>query len=71
MLANSQNFLYQKMYGFFPSEDNAQALIHHYKALHFARKLLNDATKQTSNEALCAIVSFTCHHVSISDRSGG
>ncbi|KAJ4986548.1 hypothetical protein SVAN01_07984 [Stagonosporopsis vannaccii] len=71
VLANSQNFLFQKMYGFFPSQDNAQALFHHHKALHFARKLLSDSTKQTNNEALCVVVSFTCHHALLGNFTGG
>jgi hypothetical protein len=63
-LANSQNFVFQKMRGAFPSQDNAQALVHHQKALRLARELLSDSTKHTSDEALGTIVSFTCHHVS-------
>jgi hypothetical protein len=63
-LANSQNFVFQKMRGAFPSQDDAQALFHHQKALRLARELLSDPTKHTSNEVLGTIVSFTCHHVS-------
>ncbi|KAF2629211.1 hypothetical protein BU25DRAFT_364230 [Macroventuria anomochaeta] len=69
-LANSQNFIFQKMYGYFPSQDNAQALIHHQKALRFARELLSDSTKHTSNKALGTIVSFICHHVSTASEDG-
>lgn len=64
VLANSQNFVFQRMRGAFPSQDDAQALVHHQKALRLARELLSDSTKHTSDEALRTIVSFTCHHVS-------
>lgn len=69
-LANSQNFVFQKMRGAFPSQDNAEALVHHQKALRLARELLGDPNKQTSNEALGTIVSFTCHHVSAPAQCG-
>lgn len=61
----SQNFIFQKIDGNFPSVDNALALVHHQKALRLARELLSDSTNHTSNEAVGTIVSFTCHHVSI------
>ncbi|KAF3032390.1 hypothetical protein E8E12_003484 [Didymella heteroderae] len=70
-LANSQNFVFQKIRGAFPSQDNAQALVHHQKALRLARELLSDSTKYTSNEVLGTIVSFTCHHALLGSFAGG
>ncbi|KAH6638809.1 hypothetical protein C7974DRAFT_387349 [Boeremia exigua] len=70
-LANSQNFIFQQMNGFYPSQDNAQALAHHQKALSLARKLMSDPAKHTSNEALGTIVSFTCHHALLGSFAGG
>lgn len=71
MLANSQNFMFQKIFGHFPSQNNALALTHHQKALHLARKLMRDPAKHQSNEAVGVIVSFTCHHMSgVLDNDG-
>lgn len=70
-LANSQNFIFQKMFGYFPSQDHDQALTHHQKALRHARELLSDTAKQTSDEALGTIVSFTCHHALLGSFAGG
>ena len=64
-LANSQNFVFKEMYGFFPSQDDAQALMHHQKALRLTRDMMSDSSKHTSLDALSTIVSFTCHHVRI------
>lgn len=65
VLANSQNFAFRKMHGYFPLQNDGVALIHHQKALRLTREILSDSTKHTSDEAVAAIVSFTCHHVSI------
>ncbi|UPX19979.1 uncharacterized protein EKO05_0010227 [Ascochyta rabiei] len=71
LLANSQNFLFQKTNGRFPSQDNALALVHHHKALRLARELMSDSSKYTSNEAVGVIVSFTCHHALLGSFAGG
>ncbi|KAF9691459.1 hypothetical protein EKO04_010905 [Ascochyta lentis] len=71
ILANSQNFIFQRKYGYFPSQDNALALVHHQKALRLARELMSDVSKHTSNEALSVIVSFTCHHALLGNFAGG
>ncbi|KAF1363411.1 hypothetical protein EJ07DRAFT_152225 [Lizonia empirigonia] len=71
VLANSQNFIFQKMDGNFPSVDNALALVHHQKALRLARELLSDSTNHTSNEAVGTMVSFTCHHALLGSFAGG
>jgi hypothetical protein len=64
MLANSQNFLSQKINGIFPSQDDALALKHHLKALRHASDTMKDPSKHTSDETVAAVTSFMCHHVS-------
>jgi hypothetical protein len=72
MLANSQNFIFQKLNGYFPSQDDALALTHHHKALRQANKLMKAPHTHNSDEAIGAVVSFMCHQVSLQtylDRS--
>jgi hypothetical protein len=64
MLANSQNFIFQKLNGFFPSQDDALALTHYHKALREASKMMKAPHMHNSDEAIAAIVSFICHQVS-------
>jgi hypothetical protein len=67
MLANSQNFIFQKLNGFFPSQDDALALTHHHKALRHASEMMKIPQKHSSDEAIGAVVSFMCHHVRFKD----
>jgi hypothetical protein len=64
MLANSQNFIFQNLNGYFPSQDDALALVHHHKALRNGSELMKDSKMHNSDETLGAITSFMCHHVS-------
>jgi hypothetical protein len=63
MLANSQNFIFQKINGYYPSQDDALALTHHHKALRQTHEMMKDPLKHKSDETLGAVVSFMCHHV--------
>jgi hypothetical protein len=69
MLANSQNFIFMKKNGFFPSQDDNLALTHHHKALRQAGQMMKDATMHKSDEALGMVASFLCHHVGASGRA--
>jgi hypothetical protein len=64
MLANSQNFIFQKLNGFFPSHDDALALAHHHKALRSVSELMKRTESHTSDETIGAVSSFMCHQVS-------
>jgi hypothetical protein len=66
MLANSQNFIFQKMNGYFPSQDDALALMHHHKALRYASEMMKIPQNHNSDEAVAAVISFMCHQVSSS-----
>lgn len=63
MLANSQNYIFQKLNGFYPSQDDSLALTHHHKALRQATEMMKDSQKFKSDDAVATIVSFMCHHV--------
>jgi hypothetical protein len=65
MLANSQNFIFQKLNGYFPSQDDALALTHHHKALRQVCEMLKIPHNHNSDEAIGAVVSFMCHQVSL------
>jgi hypothetical protein len=65
VLANSQNFIFQKNNGFYPSRDDALALVHHHKALRQASELMKSPRNHNSDEALSIVTSFMCHQVNI------
>ncbi|RMZ68228.1 tachykinin family [Pyrenophora seminiperda CCB06] len=67
MLANSQNFLFQKRHGYFPSQDDAVALKHHHKALRHTTSIMKDPTKYKSDEVICGVVSFMIHNAFLGD----
>lgn len=72
MLSNSQNFLFQRRNGYYPSQDDAIALKYHNKALRHTTQMMNDPAKRTSDEAIGAVVSFMIHFVSRPcDDNGG
>ncbi|KAG9193184.1 hypothetical protein G6011_03219 [Alternaria panax] len=64
MLSNSQNFLFQRRNGYYPSQDDAIALKYHNKALRHTTQMMNDPTKRLSDEVIGAVVSFMIHFVS-------
>jgi len=64
MLANSQNYIFQKQYGFYPSQDDALALTYHHKALRQASDMMQNAQTLSTDDTVAAVVSFMCHHVS-------
>jgi hypothetical protein len=64
MLANSQNFLFQKRNGYFPSQDDAIALKLHHKALRHTSDLMKNPAKHQSDEIVAAVISLMIHHVS-------
>ncbi|KAF2845127.1 hypothetical protein T440DRAFT_493642 [Plenodomus tracheiphilus IPT5] len=61
VLANSQNYLFQKMNGYFPSQDDHLALAHRHKALIHANEMMKDTLKHTSDEMIGTVASFLCH----------
>ena len=63
MLSNSQNFLFQKRNGYYPSQDDAIALRYHNKALGHTAQMMNDPSKRLSDEVIGAVVSFMIHFV--------
>ena len=65
MLANSQNYIFQKLNGFFPSQDDALALTHHHKALRQAGEMMKNSKTLNSDDTIAAVASFMCHHVSL------
>ncbi|CAA9962937.1 hypothetical protein PTMSG1_06305 [Pyrenophora teres f. maculata] len=67
MLANSQNFLFQKRNGYFPSQDDAVALKHHHKALRHTTLMMKDPAKHKSDEVICGVVSFMIHNALLGD----
>ncbi|KAI4942193.1 hypothetical protein J4E91_010167 [Alternaria rosae] len=72
MLSNSQNFLFQRRNGYYPSQDDAIALKYHNKALRHTTQMMNDPAKRTSDEAIGAVVSFMIHFVSrLCEDNGG
>lgn len=64
MLANSQNYIFQKLHGYYPSQDDALALTHHHKALRKASEMMKDPKTLNSDAFVAAVASFMCHHVS-------
>jgi hypothetical protein len=64
MLANSQNFIFQKLNGFFPTQDHGLALVHYHKALRHASEIMKDLQTWNNEEVIVAAGSFMCHHVS-------
>jgi hypothetical protein len=71
MLSNSQNFLFQRHNGYYPSQDDAIALKHHNKALRHTAQMMNDPNKRTSDEVIGAVASFMIHFVSSLYRDDG
>jgi hypothetical protein len=65
MLANSQNFVFQKINGYFPSQDDAIALTHHQEALRLAGEMMKRPGWHGTDEAIGIILSFMAHQVSI------
>jgi hypothetical protein len=63
MLAISQNFVFQKLNGFYPSRDDALALTHYHKALQHAGEMMKSPENHTSDEAIGVVASFMCHQV--------
>jgi hypothetical protein len=63
MLANSQNYIFQKLHGYYPSQDDALALTHHHKALKNASEMMKDPKMLNSDASVAAVASFMCHHV--------
>ncbi|KAH9882667.1 hypothetical protein J1614_000903 [Plenodomus biglobosus] len=61
VLANSQNYLFQKIHGYFPSQDDHVALTHRHKALVHANQMMQDTTKHTSDEMIGTVASFICY----------
>ncbi|KAJ5060819.1 hypothetical protein J3E74DRAFT_450616 [Bipolaris maydis] len=64
MLANSQNFLFEKRHGYFPSQDDAVALRHHHKALRHTTEMMKDPKMHQSDELIGSMVSFMIHQIS-------
>ncbi|KAH7067953.1 hypothetical protein FB567DRAFT_541528 [Paraphoma chrysanthemicola] len=71
MLANSQNFMFQKKNGFFPTQDDSVALAYHHKALRRANEMMKKTQTHNSEATISAIVSFMCHHALHGSFSGG
>ncbi|KAF2125502.1 hypothetical protein P153DRAFT_348731 [Dothidotthia symphoricarpi CBS 119687] len=71
VLSNSQNFIFEKLHGHFPAQDNAQALTHHHTALRLANEMINDPTKYMSDETVGTVASFMCHHSLLGSFAGG
>ncbi|KAF2826610.1 hypothetical protein CC86DRAFT_349539 [Ophiobolus disseminans] len=71
MLANSQNYIFQKRNGYYPSQDDALALTHHHKALRQAGELMKNAQTLNTDQAVAAVVSFMCHHALHGSFAGG
>jgi hypothetical protein len=65
MLANSQNYIFQKQNGFYPSQDDALALTHHHKALRQTSEMMKNAQTLNTDDTVAAVASFMCHHVSL------
>jgi hypothetical protein len=65
MLANSQNFIFQNINGYFPSQDDAIALTHHHEALRLAGEMMRRPGWHGTDEAIGTILSFMAHQVSI------
>ena len=63
LLAESQNFIFQKRNGFFPLQDDVPALAHYHKALWHASKMMQAPDMRNSDEILGAIAFFIGHHV--------
>ncbi|KAL6704519.1 hypothetical protein ACN47E_008148 [Coniothyrium glycines] len=70
VLANSQNFLFQKANGYFPSQDDTLALVYHHKALRYASEMMKDVSKHQSDEMLGAVASFMCHQALLGNFAG-
>ena len=74
MHSNSQNFLFARKHGYFPSQDDNVALKYHHKALRHTLKQLQDPEAHQSEEIIGCIAAFMIHHVSRqwrSEQTGG
>ncbi|OAL02356.1 hypothetical protein IQ06DRAFT_270754 [Phaeosphaeriaceae sp. SRC1lsM3a] len=71
VLSNSRLFLFQKLNGFLPSQDDAVALTYHHKALQATREMVKDQSKHKSDEVLGSITGFMCHLAILGNFSGG
>jgi hypothetical protein len=65
MLANSQNFVFQKMNGYFPSQDHALALTHHHEALWLAGEMMKRPDWHGTDEIIGTVLSFLAHQVEV------
>ncbi|KAF2024131.1 hypothetical protein EK21DRAFT_79413 [Setomelanomma holmii] len=70
MLANSQNFIFQKQHGYFPSQDDPLALTYHHKALRRAGEMMKLPQTHNSEDAISVVVSFMCHHAILGNFAG-
>ncbi|CAG5158169.1 uncharacterized protein ALTATR162_LOCUS5019 [Alternaria atra] len=71
VLSNSQNFIFQKLNGSFPSRDDALALTHSYKALRAASEMMKDSSKHKSDDMIGTVASFMCHHALLNSFADG
>ncbi|KAI8933326.1 hypothetical protein NX059_009950 [Plenodomus lindquistii] len=61
VLANSQNYMFQMIHGYFPSQDDHVALTHRHHALMHANEMMKDASKHKSDEMIGTVATFMCH----------
>ncbi|KAL1793790.1 hypothetical protein ACET3X_008772 [Alternaria dauci] len=61
VLANSHNFLFQKLHGFFPSADDYVALAHRQRAYRCTSEMIKDPTKHKSDEMIGAVAAMMSH----------
>lgn len=64
MLANTQNFVFQKLHGYFPPQNDLTALAYYHKALRTASEMMKLPHMHNSDETIGAITFFMGHHVS-------
>lgn len=61
VLANSQNFMFQKIHGYFPSQNDDVSLAHRHRPL--VLPTMEDPAKRPSNEFIGAVINFMSHLV--------
>jgi hypothetical protein len=62
-LSISQSFIFQKLNGSLPSQNDTLALAHFCKALRAANEMMKDSLQHKSDEMLVTVASLMCHHV--------
>ncbi|KAH7413949.1 hypothetical protein DE146DRAFT_638973 [Phaeosphaeria sp. MPI-PUGE-AT-0046c] len=62
MLANTHNFIFQKLNGYFPPQNDLAALAHYHKALRSASEMMKLPHMHDSDETIGAIAFFMGHH---------